>query len=1092
MKYIFSVLFSLVMFTFSSAQEIDFDHFKQLKFRNVGPAGMSGRITAIDVNLRDKDHIFVGSASGGVWESKNGGISWKPIFDDQPTLSIGAIKINQKNPAEIWVGTGEGNPRNSHNSGAGVFKTVDGGKTWKYMGLKETKLIHRIVINENDPNTVLIGAMGSAWGKSKHRGVYKTTDGGQTWNNTLYLGDNVGIADMVVDPSNPNKIMAAMWEFGRTAWGFNSGGKNSGIHLSYDGGSTWKKLTDKEGMPKGDMGRVGLAFSKSKPNIVYALIEAKTNGLYKSIDGGEKFSLVSTKDIGNRPFYYAEIYVDPLNENRIYNLWSYVSKSEDGGKTFKTIMDYGNNVHPDHHAFWIDPDDSNYLIDGNDGGLNISRDGSKSWRFVQNLPVGQFYHVDVDNDFPYNIYGGMQDNGSWVGPGFVLKSGGIRNYDWQELYFGDGFDVAPRRDDSRYGYAMSQGGNVGMWDKLTGRVESIQPQHPDGGELRYNWNAAMALDPNNDCGLYFGSQYVHHSSDCGKSWKIISPDLTTNDTIKQNQSKSGGLTLDITGAENHTTILSIAPSPHDANVIYVGTDDGNLQMTKDGGDNWTKINNRLPGMPKFAFIPQIEISKTNPNEVFVVINNYRNNDWTPFLYHSSDNGATWRRIVDNYDVDGFVCSVVQDPKNENLIFLGTDVGLYVSFDHGQKWVKWKKGLPPVQIRDMKIQSEFDDLVLGTFGRSFWVLDDIKPLRALADTKMKTLNTDFAVFEPGTAYQTSRRSYDGIRFNAQGEFVGDNRRGGAVFTIWKKPADKAEEKKDEMDDKKKSKKKKKGKKDKKGDGDKDGKKGEINAKDDSKDKDDKKPKLKKDEVQIVAINAQGDTVRTFKRKLKEGMNRIGWNPDTKGVDFPSKRERKEKSEPGGMPIIPGTYKIVFTHGDHKDSTNLDVALDPRMDKTYFNPQAKYDAMKSYNDKIEKITQAFENLKSAKKSMKLYKEIIDVQPDTVKEEYSKTHKAIAGDIDSLMNLYMLPEAKKVEYRDDSKTLMSKIWGGRRFLGTSAGAPTPNGQNAINTALKASDEVINGINTFFGGDWKEYVDKVKALPVDIFKEYDPIKIE
>jgi len=521
-------------------------------------------------------------------------------------------------------------------------------------------------------------------------------------------------------------------------------------------------------------------------------------------------------------------------------------------------------------------------------------------------------------------------------------------------------------------------------------------------------------------------------------------------------------------------------------------------MTKDGGDNWTKLNSKLPGMPKFAFIPQIEMSKTNPNEVFVVINNYRNNDWTAFLYHSTDNGVTWRRIVDNNDVDGFVCSVVQDPKNENLIFLGTDVGLYVSFDHGQKWVKWAKGLPPVQIRDMKIQSDFDDLVLGTFGRSFWVLDDIESLRELANSKMETLNSDFTVFAPGTAFQTSRRSYDGIRFNAQGEFVGDNRRGGAVFTIWKKPSEEEKNRKDDdgIEDKKSEKKKKGKKKGKKGkkkekQEDKQDKKDEKpeNEKDKS---DDEKSKLKKDEVQIMAINFQGDTVRTFKRKLKDGMNRIGWNPDTKGVDFPTKRERKEKPEPGGMPIIPGNYKMVFVHGDYKDSTNLKVALDPRIEQSYFNPQAKYDAMKSYNGKIEKITEAFDNLKSAKKSMKLYKQIIDVQPDTVKKEYSKMHKSIESQVDSLMNLYMLPEAKKVEYRDSSETLMSKIRSGRRFLGTSAGAPTPNGQNAVNTALKASNKVIESVNGFFSGEWSEYVEKVKTLPVDIFKEYKEIEIE
>lgn len=1057
------------------SQDIDFDQFKSFKFRNVGPSGMSGRITAIDVNLRDKDHIYVGSASGGVWESKNGGISWKPIFDEQPTLSIGSIKINQKNPSEIWVGTGEGNPRNSHNSGAGVFKSNDGGKTWKYMGLKETKLIHRIVINPNDPETVLIGAMGSAWGDSSHRGVYKTTDGGKSWNKTLYIDNNVGIADMVMDPSNPNKIIAAMWEFGRTPWGFNSGGKGSGIHISYDCGETWKKLTSKEGLPKGNIGRSGLAFSMSKPNIVYALVEAKVNGLYKSVDGGEKWSLVSSKNIGNRPFYYAEIYVDPKNENRIYNLWSYVSKSEDGGKTFKTIMDYGNNVHPDHHAFWIDPDDPNYLIDGNDGGLNISRDGSKTWRFVQNLPVGQFYHVDIDEDFPYNIYGGMQDNGSWVGPGFVLKSGGIRNYDWQELYFGDGFDVAARKDDSRYGYAMSQGGNIGMWDKITGRTEFIKPQHPDGEKLRFNWNAALALDPNNDCGLYFGSQYVHYSQDCGQSWKIISPDLTTNDSIKQNQAKSGGLTLDITGAENHTTILCIAPSPHDKNVIYVGTDDGNIQMTRDGGTNWTNLKNKLPGLPKTAWIPQIEISKINPSEIFVVVNNYRMNDWSAYLYHSTNGGETWRKIVNDNQVGGFVCSVIQDPKHEDLLFLGTDVGLYFSLDHGSSWIKWEKGVPPVQIRDMKIQTQFDDLVLGTFGRSFIVLDDISPLRRMSKEGVSLLENEMVVFKPQTAFMTNSRSYDGIRFIAQGEFVGDNKRRGAVFSIWKKPADKEmEEEKDELKTKKDKKKKDKKEKEKQvGDMKESGKK-----------------KKKDDKVSISVIDAQGDTVRTFKRKLEDGMNRIGWRPETRGVTYPSKTEPKEKSEPGGMPILPGDYKIVFNYNDLKDSTMLTVALDPRISSDMYDTQAKYDAMKNFNNGVEKITTAFNNLKEAKKSMKLYKEIIDVQPDSTKEEYSKMHKEISGDIDSLMNLYMLPEAKKTEYRDSSKTLMSQVRNARRFLATSLGAPSANGQNAVNKANREAKKVVEGINKFISEDWSEYVSKIKLLPMDIFKDIEEVK--
>ena len=351
--------------------------------------------------------------------------------------------------------------------------------------------------------------------------------------------------------------------------------------------------------------------------------------------------------------------------------------SEDEGKTFDIIADYGNNVHPDHHAFWIDPDDPSILIDGNDGGLNISYDMGKNWRFINNLPVGQFYHVNVDDDFPYNVYGGMQDNGSWVGPAFVPRSGGITNYDWQEVFFGDGFDMAPLPSDNRYVYAMSQGGNMGLVDKVTGASKFIKPNHPDTTVLRYNWNAALALEPGTECGLYFGSQFVHYSQDCGQSWTIISPDLTTNDTSKHHQDISGGLTIDATNAENNTTIISIAPSPVDKNVIWVGTDDGRLQITKDGGKNWTDVYNRLPGAPKNGWIPQIDINKLNAGAAFVVVNNYRLNDWSAYLYHTSDYGQTWRRIVDDNDVSSFVTSVIQDEEEPNLLFLGTDAGLYV-------------------------------------------------------------------------------------------------------------------------------------------------------------------------------------------------------------------------------------------------------------------------------------------------------------------------------------------------------------------------------------------------------------------------------
>ncbi len=425
-KIITSVV--LLISTGLFSQEFSMDMVKNMKPRNVGPGGMSGRVTAIDVVQSNTDIIYVGTASGGLWKSTSGGIKWTPIFEKEITASIGAVAIQQSNPSVIWVGTGEGNPRNSLNGGFGVYKSMDAGKTWKAMGLEKTRHIHRIIVDPTNPDIVYVGAIGSPWGAHKERGVYKTTDGGKTWKQILFNNTKTGAADLIMDPSNPNKLIAAMWEHKREPWFFTSGGKGSGLYMTHDGGDSWKKITYKEGLPKGGLGRIGIAISQSNPNIIYALVEAKKNALYKSEDGGFKWKKINDKKgIGNRPFYYSEIYVDPQNENRLYTIFTYVNVSQDGGKSFHQLMPaYGvsNGVHPDHHAWWIHPADGSFIMDGNDGGLNITKDGGKTWRFVGNLPVAQFYHINVDNEFPYHIYGGMQDNGSWRGPAYVWKAQG--------------------------------------------------------------------------------------------------------------------------------------------------------------------------------------------------------------------------------------------------------------------------------------------------------------------------------------------------------------------------------------------------------------------------------------------------------------------------------------------------------------------------------------------------------------------------------------------------------------------------------------------------------------------------------------------
>ncbi len=1075
----------LIFYALTVTAQVDMDQLNALEFRCIGPAGMSGRITAIDAVESNSNIIYVGSASGGVWKSVNGGTTWDPIFDDQASLSIGALKINQNNPAEIWVGTGEGNPRNSHNSGKGIFKSIDGGKTWMHLGLEKTKLIHRIIINENNPDEVIVGAMGSAWGTSPDRGVFKTTDGGKSWKKILYVNDQTGVADMVQDPTNPNKIIAAMWEFGRTPWDFNSGGEGSGLYTTYDGGENWKRMTTEEGMPKGILGRIGLAIAPSNPDLIYALIEAKENGLYKSTDGGDNWSLVSTENIGNRPFYYAEIYVDPSNENRIFNLWSYVSKSEDGGKTFKTIMDYGNSVHPDHHAFWIDPNDPKFMIDGNDGGLNISRDGGKNWRFVHNLPVGQFYHVDVDDDFPYNVYGGMQDNGSWIGPGFALKSGGVAEADWQELYFGDGFDVAPLPGNSRFGYAMSQGGNLGKYDRLTGHAEFIKPNVADSLNQRFNWNAALALDPFSADGLYYCSQYVHYSPDQGRSWTTISGDLTTNNPDKLHQDVSGGLTIDATNAENHCTILAVAPSPHEKEVIWVGTDDGKLHITKNGGDDWTEIGSRLPDVPKNAWIPQIELSKINKGEAFIVVNNYRQNDWGAYLYHTQDYGATFKRIVNDDQVKDFVCSVVQDPVEENLLFLGTDGGLYVSFDKGSKWNKWGDDLPNVQIRDMKIQNHFDDLVLGTFGRAFWVLDDISPLREMA--QMDLGKTDFKLWAPSKAYRAYRKSYKGVRFYAQATFQGEDKRMGARMRYWKKPKDKKDESKpgDEISKEsgKKAKKSKTKKKEKPEEMVKDAGKDEMKGKG-------KKDK-KKSKSQVIVINATGDTIRQFNTKLKGGLNTVVWGLDQNGVRTPSRGERKEDDSPGGVPAPPGMYTVFVEDGNIKDSCMVELLRDPRVPMSEREVQAGIAATQEFNEIIGKSAEAYDQLKDAKKTIGLVEKIIATQEDSTVVDLQDTIKSMKTTIDSLMNLYMDPPGLKGIQRNP-KTINSNLWRTRSYLRATDGPPSPNGQIKIDQVTELAKQVIQGGNEFFEKDWVQFRKMYEALEFNLFKDIEPVKIE
>ncbi|HKK93363.1 MAG TPA: hypothetical protein VJ925_08000 [Longimicrobiales bacterium] len=701
--------------------------FAAVEARNVGPAGMSGRVAAIDVVLSDRTKMFVGAATGGVFRSEDGGLTWDPVFDDQRILGIGDVTVFQGDPDIVWVGTGEGNPRNSAGIGDGLYKSTDGGDTWEFVGFEGSERIHRVLTHPTDPDLVYVGVMGPAWSDGEVRGVYRTTDGGDSWDRVLYVDERTGVGDMAMDPANPDHLIVGMWEFRRWPWIFESGGPGSGMYVTMDGGDSWVERTSADGLPDGELGRMGLAFAASAPNVVYALVEAEESAMLRSTDGGETFETIAAgRGVAPRPFYYADIRVDPRDPDIVYNLHSSMQVSEDQGRNFETVVS-SSIIHGDVHDLWIDPDDPREMIMGNDGGIAFSYNRGDTWRFVENLTLAQFYRISLDDDMPYNIYGGLQDNGSWYGPSDVWENKGILNAHWFRVGGGDGFNVYDDPSGDRYGYSTSQGGNLSRFDKITGDRTGIRPRS-DSLDLRFNWNAAVAVDPLDPYALYIGSQHVHRSRDRGETWEVISPDLTTNDPAKQIWGESGGLTRDATGAETHTTIIDISPSPIEDGVIWVGTDDGNVQVTRDDGATWTNVAPNIPGVPAGTWVPDVEPSHADAGTAYVVFEDHRRGDWTSYLYRTEDFGNTWERLGE--EVDGFGIAIEEDPHEPNLLFLGTELGLWVSVDRGDSWAVWSH-VPRVPVDDLEVHARDDDLVLGTHGRGAWVIDDITGVRAVA-------------------------------------------------------------------------------------------------------------------------------------------------------------------------------------------------------------------------------------------------------------------------------------------------------------------------------------------------------------------------
>jgi photosystem II stability/assembly factor-like uncharacterized protein len=774
MKRIFVPFLLAISFSFNgnAQEEISLkgkELFGDMRARQIGPALMSGRINDLESHPTNPRILYAGTAGGGVWKSNDGGATFAPIFDEH-VQSIGVVSLDPTNPDQnIWVGTGETWTRNSVSIGDGLFKSTDGGANFKEVpGFENSERITSVVINPKNNQEIYVGVLGALWGDSEDRGVYKTTDGGTTWSQILYVGPSTGASDVIMDPTNPNILYASMWEFRRSGWGFSSGGINSALYKSNNGGTTWNKIHT--GFPDGKLGRIAIAVAPSDANILYAVLETEDkskNGLWKSTNAGQSWEHLNN-DFGLvvRPFYFSRIVIDPKNPDIVLKGGLNGSISRDGGETFKDL----GRMHSDIHDFAFHINDSDMIFSGTDGGVYRSWNGGTTFEIVENLPLSQFYHISVDDAVPYNVYGGLQDNGSWYGPS--SSPGGVNARDWNSVGYGDGFRVL-KHPSKNIVYSEMQGAeNVWRYDVDRNRTKTIQPLPKKGDpELRFNWNAPMAVSAHQPDRFYMASQFLHVSEDMGDTWTIISPDLTTNDKVKQDQSKSGGLSVDNSGAENHTTIFTIAESPLDEGVIWIGTDDGNVQVTTNGGKSWTNVTNNLTGIPDNTWVYHIEASVHGKGTAYAVFDGHTAGDMKPYAMKTTDYGKTWTNIISkDIQENAFVRNIQEDYVNEELLFLGTEMGMYVTINGGKGWSKFTNNMPPVAVHFIDMQKQTNDIVMGTHGRGVIIIDDISPLRELSQ-EVLSKKVHFFKTEPFTMVEES--GFSGS-FGAETQFVGPNK------------------------------------------------------------------------------------------------------------------------------------------------------------------------------------------------------------------------------------------------------------------------------------------------------------------------------
>ncbi|HVO98241.1 MAG TPA: hypothetical protein VMT15_09255 [Bryobacteraceae bacterium] len=927
------------MFLASALFAQDASLFEKLEFRSIGPASMGGRVTDVEGIPGNPGLVYVATASGGLWKTVNAGTTWTPIFDHASTISIGNIAVDPHNSDVVWLGSGEANARNSVSFGDGVYKTLDGGKTWRNLGLRDTHHISRVVLNPLNTQVAYVCALGHNTGPNDERGVFMTVDGGESWKKVLYIDADHGCADMDIDQQNPNILYATMWKFLRRPWMFASGSEKTGVFRSLDGGRTWTQLT--AGLPK-NFGRIGVRVAASNSNVVYVVGESNEGTLFRSDDRGDHFRMMS-KDpaVVGRGLYYSHVTVDPTDENRVYSIGMQLMTTIDAGHTWRRIA---NGIHGDYHTVWVDPKDPNRVWIGEDGGMAVSYDRAATWEAVLNVPVGQYYQVYADNRWPfYYLAGGFQDNGSWSGPSRTL-TGGIGNSDWSNVSGGDGFHVINSLDDPEIFLSESQGGGIVRTDLRTHEQQDVspQPRRNDGGPInelkyRFNWNAPIVGSPHEKNTVYFGSNVVFKSTDFGKTWSVISPDLTTNDPEKQKS--VGTVWTENTTAEYHCTIIRIAESPVQAGVIWAGTDDGNLQITRDGGKNWTNLTGNAPGVPKFAEIAWIEPSRTAAGTAYVAFEHHWFDDFHPYLYKTTDFGKTFTRISGNLPESDYIWVVKEDPKNPQLLYVGSELGLHVSFTGGNQWVRMHlKNLPPVAVRDIIIHPRENDLILATHGRSLWILDDASPLQQMSEQVVSQSAYLFGM-RPALRFDGGGRGGGGVGQSGNKPFTGPNPAYGAPITYYLKARGPAK---------------------------------------------------------IEVLDGGGKVIRDLGPIPQDaGLNRVTWDLRYQG---PHTRRAAGADDDGGgfrFPavgplVLPGKYTVRLTASGQTLTRELEVRLDPTMGVKESELRAQLDVTTKLRDMTSSVNDAL-------RSIDVWKAEIDQAEKSVRALDPQAPKVLIGLLD-----------------------------------------------------------------------------------------------